>query len=235
MRESQTRTRKTPKPGLRALEACGDGFWEFDLLDSSAWFSDWFYRKLNWPTEAKRTTLLALQPLLQPATWQQLMRKFRDHLEQGLPLDLKLRVQIAGDHFEWWHIRGSAQRNDAGQPIYLAGSMREVSADCVQPEISSRLLCLRGAFDALPVPAALLDPHSNVLEANRMWCELLSHVSAWVISRLRAANVQNAQTAVELSLDQDAGNDGTRRLQRVRAIPFQHNGSRYLVVTLENR
>jgi PAS domain-containing protein len=233
MRKSQPRTRKSPKPGLRALEACGDGFWEFDLLDSSAWFSDWFYRKLNWPTDAKRTTLLALQPLLQPTTWQELMRKFRDHLEQGLPLDLKLRIQVAGKQFEWWHLRGAAQRNAAGQPIYLAGSMCDVSADRMQPEVSSSLLRLRDAFDALPVAAALLDAHHNVLDANRRWSELVAHDSAQVISRLREATAQNSQTAIELLLDQDAGSNTSGSL-RIRAVPFQYSESRHLAVTLEN-
>jgi len=37
---------KAMQPGLRALDACGDGFWECDLIAGSAWFNDWFYRKL---------------------------------------------------------------------------------------------------------------------------------------------------------------------------------------------
>jgi len=210
---SKPRTRKTPNPGLRALAACGDGFWEFDLLDSSAWFSDWFYRKLHWSTDAKRTALLDLQPLLQ----------------QNLPLDLKLRVQVSPDRNEWWHMRGSAERNPAGQPIHLSGSMREVSADAAHPETSSRLLRLRDAFDALPVAAALLDSESAVLEMNRLWRELPAGDAVEVITRVRAAQVQSA---VEFTVDHGAG--GTLRL-RGRAVPFHHEGSRHLIVTLTAR
>jgi hypothetical protein len=231
MHEPHPHTRKTPQPGMRALSACGDGFWEFDLLDGSSWFSEWFYRKLNWSTEAKRTGLLDLQPLLQPAAWEELMRRLRSHLEQGLPLDLKLRVQVAGDRIEWWHLRGSARRNDAGQPIYLAGSMRDVSADIGQPEIPASLLCLRDAFDALPVAAALLDARSAVLKANRKWFEFPEADAAQVIARLQRSS---AQTAFEFSFDHAAGGGGTRRLH-VRAAPFEHNGIRHLVVTLEIR
>ena len=226
---SKPRTRKTPNPGLRALAACGDGFWEFDLLDSSAWFSDWFYRKLHWSTDAKRTALLDLQPLLQPAAWDEMMRTFRAHLEQNLPLDLKLRVQVSPDRNEWWHMRGSAERNPAGQPIHLSGSMREVSADAAHPETSSRLLRLRDAFDALPVAAALLDSESAVLEMNRLWRELPAGDAVEVITRVRAAQVQSA---VEFTVDHGAG--GTLRL-RGRAVPFHHEGSRHLIVTLTAR
>jgi hypothetical protein len=41
------RKRTSVKPGMRAIDSCGDGFWECDLLDGSAWFSHWFYQKLG--------------------------------------------------------------------------------------------------------------------------------------------------------------------------------------------
>lgn len=216
---------------MRALSACGDGFWEFDLLDGSAWFSEWFYRKLNWSTEIKRTGLSDLQPLLPPAAWEELIAKFRSHFEQGQPLDLKLRVQVAGGQHEWWHLRGCAQRNDAGQPIYLAGSVRDVSADVGQPEIPASLLCLRGAFEAFPVAAALLDARGAVLNANRKWFEFREADAVRVIARLQELN---PQAALEFSLDDAAGSGGGVS-PHVRAVPFEHNGIRHLVATLENR
>jgi len=156
---------------MRALNACGDGFWEFDLLSGSAWFSEWFYRKLNWSSDAKRT-LLDFRPILPPVEWDKLMAQFRAHLEQGVPLDVELQIEVAGPSLARWHIRGSAQRNDGGQPVYLAGSAREVSADRRPAEQSVSLLCVCAAFDALPAAAALLDAQSAVLKANRRWREL---------------------------------------------------------------
>jgi PAS domain-containing protein len=229
MGESQPRSRKSAKPGLRALEACGDGFWEFDLLDSSAWFSDWFYRKLGWASETKRTTLLDLQPALEPAGWMQLMREFRAHLEQGLPLDLRLRVRIAGDCIEWWHMRGSAQRNAAGQPIHLAGSMREAGPDMLPSDGATALMCLRGAFDALPVAAALLDAQGARVQMNRLWNELSRVDTAQAMMRLQHLGPQSA-----IEVNWEADGDGARRL-RMRAIPFEHEGSRHLAVTLEDQ
>jgi hypothetical protein len=76
---------KSIKPGLRALQACGEGFWECDLIAGSAWFNDWFYRKLDWPQDAKRSTLGDLQPALRPGAWDRLTGMFRDHLEKGFP------------------------------------------------------------------------------------------------------------------------------------------------------
>jgi hypothetical protein len=228
MPESRPRTRKAVKPGWLALNACGDGFWEFDLLSGSAWFSDWFYRKLGW-SEAKRS-MLDLQPLLRPAGWDELMRQLRAQLEQGQPLDVELRVQVA-DRLECWQLRGAAQRNAAGQPIGLAGSVREVSAHPARPEPSPTLACSCGAFDALPVAAALLDAQCVILAANRKWRAVPERAAAQAISCLLASPA----TEDWLPLNHDGAPGSGPRPLRVRAAPFHHNGLRYLVVVLDER
>jgi hypothetical protein len=216
------------KPGMRALESSGDGFWEFDLLDGSAWFSTWFYEKLGWARDTKRTALGDLQAQMQPLAWQALMAQIRCHLEQGAALDLEFEIRAAGDTLERWRIRGRAHRNNAGRPVCLAGSMCEVGT----AEASTMIACVRGAFDSLPVAAALLDARASLLEANRLWREYPAATAQQAIARLRAAN---SQTAIEFWLDPSETPSGGVRPLRVRAIAFQHDGARHLVVTLEDR
>jgi hypothetical protein len=229
---SPPRKRKAAKPGLRALEACGDGFWELDLKDGSAWYSEWFYQKLHWPTETKRTTLGDLEPLLQPAAWMEFMACIRGHLEQGRPLELEFDVAVPESARERWFLQGSAHRNGAGQPEYLAGSMRRVGVDRGAQGADSELLGVRGAFDALPVAAAVLDARAALVEANRQWHEFPAATTAQALARLRAAN---SHTAIEFWLDQGEGFDAGPRRLRVRAVAFQHEGARHLAVTLEDR
>ena len=227
MPESRSRPRKAPPPGWLALNACGDGFWEFDLLSGSAWFSDWFYRKLGW-SEARRS-MLDLQPLMRPADWDELMRKLRGQLEQAQPLDLELRVGVAYD-LVCWQLRGAAQRNAAGQPIGLAGSVREVGAERA-PEQRASLACYCDAFDALPVAAALIDARSAVLAANRKWRELPEPAAAHAIRCLAAAG----PTEEWLALKPQGAPGSSSRPLRARAAPFDHGGSQHLVVMLDER
>jgi hypothetical protein len=158
------------------------------------------------------------------------MGTFRDHLEKSCPLDLEFEVDLSGARVERWRMRGSTLRNAAGQPVYLAGSMREV---CEEPARSdaSTLACLASAFEALPVAAALLDRHATVIAANQLWRDFPEAIAAQAIARLRAAN---SQTAIEFWLDEGEHVRASGRL-RVRAIAFQHEGSRHLAVTLEDR
>lgn len=226
---SQPRRRGLAKQGLRALKACGDGFWELDLQEGSAWFSEWFYRKLGWTPGSRRTTLAELEPHFERAVWMSLMGAFRAHLEQGRPLDVSVEVCVPPGGRERWRIRGSAHRNDAGQPVSLAGSMSDADAAAgAAPE----LLGIAGAFEALPVAAALLDGRALLIQANRQWQSLPAVTTAHALARLRAAN---SQTAIEFWLDQGEGVEAGARHLRVRVVAFQHGGARHLAVTLEDR
>jgi len=111
------------------MKASGDGFWELDLSDGSTWFSEWFYDRLRWPDGIKRSTLGDLRPVLSPETWDQLLRELRAHLEQRIPLDAEFQVTLAGGQVEWWQLRGSAQLNQVGHPIHVAGSVRDVTGE----------------------------------------------------------------------------------------------------------
>jgi PAS domain-containing protein len=111
------------------MQASGDGFWELDLADGSAWFSDWFCRRLQWSDPVRRSAFSDLRPIMTPETWEELLRQMRSHLEERRPLDTEFQVELSEGGAEWWHMRGSAQRNDAGHPTHFAGCVRDITAN----------------------------------------------------------------------------------------------------------
>ncbi|HEY0799601.1 MAG TPA: hypothetical protein VGD54_02080 [Steroidobacteraceae bacterium] len=116
------------------MQASGDGFWELDLVGGSAWFSDWFSNRLNWPDGAKRLSLSDLRPALSAETWDALLRQLRSHLEERTPLDVEFQVQPSQGEAQRWHMRGSAPRTDLYHPTHFAGSVRDVSAVRSSPD-----------------------------------------------------------------------------------------------------
>ena len=108
------------------MRASGDGFWELDLADGSAWFSDWFGERLRGDL-VRRPAFSDLRPLMNSETWDGLLRKLRSHLEERTPLDTEFSVQLSQGQIEWWHMRGCAQRNDAGHPTHFAGCVRDIT------------------------------------------------------------------------------------------------------------
>ena len=127
MCDSRPYSRKSPVPGARAMQASGDGFWEVNLADGSAWFSDWFCARLQWSEASRRSAFSDLRPLMSSETWDALLLKLRSHLEAQSPLEAEFPVQLATGQLEWWHMRGSAQRSDTGHPTHFAGCVRDVT------------------------------------------------------------------------------------------------------------
>jgi PAS domain-containing protein len=135
MCDSHPYNRKSPALGARAMKASGDGFWELDLADGSAWFSDWFCPRLRWSEPVRRSAFSDLRPIMTSETWEALLRQLRSHLEERTPLDTEFEVQLSQGQAEWWHMRGSAQRNDTGHPTHFAGCVRDVTANrAAQPK-----------------------------------------------------------------------------------------------------
>jgi hypothetical protein len=110
------------------MQASGDGFWELDLADGAAWFSDWFCTHLQWSEPTRRPAFGDLRRFMSSETWDALLRKLRSHLEEQSPLDAEFPVQLSTGETEWWHMRGSAHRNATGHPTHFAGCVREVTA-----------------------------------------------------------------------------------------------------------
>ena len=109
------------------MQASGDGFWEVDLSDGSAWFSDWFFGRLGWTETARRAAFHDLRPFMAPESWDALLRKMRAHLEECTPLEVKFAVQLPSGRIECWQLKGLAQRNDRGHPTHFAGGVRDLS------------------------------------------------------------------------------------------------------------
>ena len=109
------------------MQASGDGFWELDMADGSAWFSDWFCSRLQWRETARRSAFSDLRPVMSDDTWVGLLRKLRAHLEEQTPLDAEFAVTLSQGQVEWWQMRGEAQRNIGGHPTHLAGFIRDIT------------------------------------------------------------------------------------------------------------
>jgi hypothetical protein len=125
---STPRLHRPPHPGLGEPPA-DEGRWELDLWNGSVWYSEWFRRRLQWLPHTSHRRLEDLRPNLAPGAWEMLLQGIRAHLERQEPLNLTLGVQLLGGHTEIWQVVGSAERTAAGLPVYLAGSMKDISAD----------------------------------------------------------------------------------------------------------
>ncbi len=127
MSTSDPGPRKSPDLGAGAVRG-EDGLWGLVLWNGSAWFSDWFYRRLRWPVSVKYKRLDVLQPHLADGSWEMLLLAIRAHLERGLPLHAVLKVRLPCGTRESWQVSGALERNVGGQPVYLSGRMHVITS-----------------------------------------------------------------------------------------------------------
>jgi PAS domain-containing protein len=129
MSDSVPRPRKPSASQAGKLPVSGEGSWELDLLSGNAWFSDWFFQRLQWPAEVKRRRLVDLRPNLPGGAWEALLLAIRAHLERQVPLDKQICVHLPGGEIQWWRVLGTSLRNGREKPVLLTGSMQDVSAE----------------------------------------------------------------------------------------------------------
>jgi PAS domain-containing protein len=164
---------KNRLPGLRAQGACGAGFWEFNLVDGSAWFSEWFYSELAWGDGFERTSLVALRPAISSERWPAVLQSMRAHLEESRPFDVEVPVQVGSGNSRWWRLTGSAVRDASRQPVSMSGIALDVSeARAERATLLADLDRLRHGFDVLPLAAALVGASGEIVCLNRRWRDL---------------------------------------------------------------
>ncbi len=127
MSDSVPRSRRTLKPGAGELRADA-GQWGLDLWNGSA-----LVQRLVLPTAAmadRRPAPQARRPAAASAGRHLGGPGAPNPQSSGAehPLDAEIRVEVGGG-IQWWRVQGVAEHNNGGQPVYLAGSARDITAE----------------------------------------------------------------------------------------------------------
>ncbi|MFV8783592.1 ATP-binding protein [Microbulbifer sp. SA54] len=116
-----------------ALEAVGDGLWEWDLrvdevvLDSTCW------RMLGYTRGQRdsdvRAALARWKTHMVPEDYPLVSQAMDDLVREALPLDVEFRLKHRTGGEVWVRCRGSLQRNSAGRPVRVLGTLQDVTED----------------------------------------------------------------------------------------------------------
>ncbi|MGH8149612.1 MAG: PAS domain-containing protein, partial [Steroidobacteraceae bacterium] len=111
----------------RAIRGTQDGLWEWDLAHRSLWVSPRFEILLGFAEGELSGTVETPDNLVHSAdldTWRSVRRA---HFEDGAPCDVEVRMRTRSGTYRWVRMRGAAERDQAGTPLRLAGSMQDVA------------------------------------------------------------------------------------------------------------
>ena len=156
----------------RAVRGTSDGLYDWDLLTGHVWYASRFREIIGHADKEFPDTFNAFQSLLPDDDRQLVLSRIRAHLENRNPLDVRCRINVAGGGVIWCRLRGRAERDAAGKPLRLAGSISDISAQTLAEQALTRSQDFYGTIlDQLPLFIAYADRRERIVYANRKFQE----------------------------------------------------------------
>ncbi|MBB6092516.1 PAS domain S-box-containing protein [Povalibacter uvarum] len=154
----------------RAVRGTSDGMYEWNLLTGHVWYASRFREIIGYEHEDFPDTFNAFQNVLHADDRTLVLHKIRRHLENQVQLDLRCRVVTRSGSVLWCRMRGQADRDAAGRPLRLSGSISDISAQIEAEEALSRSQDFYGTIlDSLPLYVSYLDRDERIVYANRQF------------------------------------------------------------------
>ena len=161
----------------RAVRGTSDGLYDWNLLTGHVWYAARFREIIGYADTEFPDTFNAFQNVLHADDRTLVLQKIRKHLENQMPLDVRCRVVTSSGALLWCRMRGQANRDAAGKPSRLAGSISDISAQIAAEEALGRSQNFYGTIlDSLPFYIAYVDRDERIAYANRQFQEFF-HVS----------------------------------------------------------
>jgi two-component system sensor histidine kinase/response regulator len=129
----------TEKRLARTMRATRDGVWELDVPHDSVWLGPRFEEILGFAPGELEHSAARIDTLMHPDDLGMAHRVMKSHLRDDSPFDFEARIRHKQGHYEWVRLRAQAERDAAGKPIWLAGSLQL---------ITDRKLAEQSAIDA---------------------------------------------------------------------------------------
>lgn len=167
-RENSRTLDEANKRWERAVAGTSEGLFDWDLATGYVWYAPRFRELLGCGDQDFPNNFTAFQKALHPDDRVPVLARVRSQLEQRTPLDMSCRLAFGPNQYRWFRLRALAERDAAGRPKRLSGSIRDISSQVDAEQALHRSEDFyRTVLDALPVSVGYIDRHERVVYANR--------------------------------------------------------------------
>jgi len=105
-----------------------DGIWDWDLVTGEIYFSPRWKRMLNYDEDEIENNFLALQNLIHPDDLGDALEEWMHCMDgEADSFNVEYRLKNRNESYTWIQCRGTALRDDDGNPIRIAGSHTDIS------------------------------------------------------------------------------------------------------------
>jgi PAS domain S-box-containing protein len=110
-----------------AVERSTDGVWDWNVATGAFWYSRRLVALLGASSDEVAGTLDDFYSRLHAEDEPALQAALAGHLEAHEPFDMRFRLRHGAGHWRWFQARGQAEWNEAGEPLRMVGSLRDVT------------------------------------------------------------------------------------------------------------
>ncbi len=111
----------------RAVRGTQDGLWEVEWNSDTIWYGPRFEAMLGYELGELGTKRSRFETLVHPEDVDLRRTVLSNHVKHNTPYDVEYRVRHKAGHYEWVRSRGQAERDAAGNPLFLAGSIHLIT------------------------------------------------------------------------------------------------------------
>ena len=110
----------------RAVSGTQDALFEFNLRTGETWYSPRFRQMLGYAV-TDQDAEGKIETFIHPDDGGIVGKAMGDHLTFGLPYDVEYRLRKRDGEWLWVRSRASAERDTEDRPLWLAGSIRDIT------------------------------------------------------------------------------------------------------------
>ena len=110
----------------RAIKGTQDGLWELEA-NGSAWISPRVIELLGYRPDELPADTNVFREFLHKDDVAAVEAATHAHYDEGQPYDVEVRLRMREGDYRWFRARATAERDSAGTPIRLSGSLQDVS------------------------------------------------------------------------------------------------------------
>jgi PAS domain S-box-containing protein len=112
---------------MLAVRGSNDGLWDWNVLTDEVYYSPRMKEMLGYRGEEFPNVYASFESHLHPEDRSRTAAAIKAHLTRRIPYDVEYRLRTRDGEYRWFHARGQALWDEAGNATRMAGSLTDIT------------------------------------------------------------------------------------------------------------
>jgi PAS domain S-box-containing protein len=168
-KQAEAALRESEERWQLALQGNQDGIWDWNITTGEALISDRYCEILEYDNDQFKLDFQGWQKHLHPDDIALVNQSLQDYLRQKIPhYAIEYRLRCQDGTYKWLHSRAQALWDDAGHPVRMVGSTRDITErKQAEDQLRYQKELLQTIFDHIPVMICFYDATGHIRLVNR--------------------------------------------------------------------